>query len=105
MNYNQVLFMMLSLLAVKKDFVKESKVGPFQKKKTLKHIRKTILLLNLWIADIENASIEFAFVDSLDLLNIRLKNTGLDQIEHPFIFLQKIERNSYEACCDSLYIE
>lgn len=103
MKYIDVLFMMIGLLTVKKPFVKGSKAGPFQKKETLKRIRKTIQLLNLWIADIDNTTIEFAFVDSLDRLNIRFKNTGLHQIPHPFILLGKIEGDFYEPEYDSFY--
>jgi len=95
--------MMLPLLVVKKDLVKKSKAGPFQKKETLKRLRKTIMLLHLWIADIDNTSMEFAFVDSLDLLNIRLKNTGLEQQDHPFMLFQKIEDDFYKPECDSFY--
>jgi hypothetical protein len=95
MSYTAALFMVLALLTVNNSFVKGSNAGPFQKKKTLLRIRKTIQLLNLWITDIDNTTVEFAFVYSLDLLNFRLKNTELHQIPHPFILFEKIKADSF----------
>jgi hypothetical protein len=101
MNYKDALFMLLRLLALSQSYLKGStKSTHSQKRRSLKLVRKTTELLYLWIADIDNSAVEFPFVDSLDLLNLRLKNAGLQQVPHPFILFQEMEADSsYNEIC------